>query len=180
MSIASSLTVLKNPWTLITVVVIIASVVSGIQWFGLGTGLLPLIVIVLLGILSYWIWRTLYLRSPEYRAAQAMVERDRERADSMALASELRDAGFAQAADQVNLLSSKLDDYLNVVRLKFKESEVTYSRYVGVGKQLYDGAFRNIESVRASARSIQSIDADRLEHQLQDLGRRGKGESREE
>jgi len=179
MSIASSLKVLKNPWTLLAIVVIIASVIFGLQWFGLGTGVLPMIVIVLVGLLSYWIWRSLYTRSPEYRAAQAMVVRDRERADSMALARELRDAGFNQAADQVQLLSDKLDDYLNVVRLKFKESEVTYSRYVGVGQQLYDGAFRNIESVRASARSIQSIDAERLEHQLQDLGRRGKGESRE-
>ncbi len=170
---------MRNPWTLIALVIIVASVIFGFRWFGLGTGLIPPIVLVLAGILSYWIWRSLYARSPEYRAAAALADRDRERAQALALAAELRNGGFDQAADHVSLLSNKLDDYLNVVKLKFKESELSHSRYVGVGKQLYDGAYRNIESIRASARSIQSIDAERLEHQLRELGSRGKGDSRE-
>lgn len=179
MSIASSIAVLRNPWTLFAAIVIVASVVFGFQWFGLGTGILPPVVLVLLGVLSYWIWRSLYTRSPEFRDAQMQAERNTERANAQALATELRGAGFDQSADHVSMLSSKLDDYLNVVRLKFKENEVSYSRYVGVGQQLYDGAFRNIEAIRASARSIKSIDAGRLESQLRDLGSRGKGDSRE-
>lgn len=170
---------LKNRFTWVALVLCVISVVVVLSQFGTSAGLGIKAIVIAAGLLSALIWFVLFQNSAEYHDEQAASADAARRREARQIEDELRGLGQTQAADHVHQLSNKLDDYQNVLKMKFGENEMTYQRYMGVGHQLYDGANRNLQAVLASARSVKSIDTERLRGQVEDLNRRGRGDSDE-
>jgi len=79
--------------------------------------------------------------------------------------------------EQLNLLLRKHDDFRSVLNSKFKETEVTYHRYLDSGSKVFEGAIKNIESIAGFGRSVRSVDAQALVDQLDNMIARGHGDS---
>lgn len=170
---------LRNRFTWIALVLIIVSVIVVLGQFGTSAGLGIKAVVICMGLLSALIWFALFQSSAEYHNTRSAALESARHREARQLAAELRDLGQERAATHVGQLSSKLDDFNEVLRRKFGENEVTFQRYAGVGEQLYTGAKHNLQSVLTSAKSIQSIDTERLEGQLYELERRGRSDTDE-
>lgn len=170
---------LKNRFTWVALILCVISVIVVLGQFGTSAGLGIKALVIGIGLISALVWFVLFQNSAEYHNEQIDAADAARRREAAQIEAELRELGQEQAAHHVGQLSSKLDDYQNVLKMKFGENEITYQRYLGVGHQLYDGANRNLQSVLASARSIKSIDTGRLESQVRDLESRGRGDSDE-
>lgn len=179
MTASNSQLILKSKWTWIALLLVCLSVLAlGSRFSGAaGWWLMP--AIALLGLVSVAIWWLLYPRSAEYQKARVQADIDMRHAKAAALQASLEEVGLTTAASHVGQLTDKLDAFINVLKLRFSEGEVTYHRYLGVGTQVYDGAFRNLESLQAQGRSIAAIDPRRIQEQITELNYSGRGDSRE-
>jgi len=175
---ANSVT-LQHRFTWVALAIIAVSVFVLFAQFGSGGGLLLKGLVLVAALISAAIWWMLFRRSNEYFSAVADAETHRRQREAAAMERTLTDLGQQQAANHVHQLSNKMDDFESVLKMKFGENEVTYQRYMGVGRQLYSGANRNLQAVQASAKSINSIDPAKLEQQLSQLQRSGRGETAE-
>jgi hypothetical protein len=171
--------ILGSVWTWLVCVVVVATVLGLLRWFSSAGGWLISAGILLLGALMLVLWWVLYRRSSAYRRALHAMELQARHLKAEQLEEALQGLGLPQAATHVRQLTEKLDAFVNVLKMRFSESEMTYHRYLGVATQLYDGAFRNLESLQASGSSIKAINPQRLQAHITDLDLQGRGDSRE-
>lgn len=94
------------------------------------------------------------------------------------LRSELTASQQDKALRQLTLLLDKKGDFESVLNHKFKDTEVTYHRYLDSGQKVFDGAIRNLESIAAFGRSVRSVDERSLLEQLDVMIENGEGDSR--
>jgi len=94
------------------------------------------------------------------------------------LRKELEASEQSVALHQLTLLLDKKADFESVLSHKFKDTEVTYHRYLDSGQKVFDGAIRNLESVAAFGRSVRSVNQNSLLEQLDVMIENGEGNSR--
>jgi hypothetical protein len=86
------------------------------------------------------------------------------------LAAQLTDLGCDQGTDQVRLLGTKLEGLTEVLRQRLDAGEMTYSRYLGSARSVYEDAVDSLREVVISLRSISNIDKDYIGRRLDELG----------
>jgi len=117
---------LKNRFTWVALILCVISVIVVLGQFGTSAGLGIKALVIGIGLLSALIWFVLFQNSAEYHNEQIDAADAARRREAAQIEAELRELGQEQAAHHVGQLSSKLDDYQNVLKMKFGENEITY------------------------------------------------------
>jgi hypothetical protein len=126
-----------------------------------------------LGVFALWPWyfaRRLPLPGAG-GGAFAMAGQD-ESQQVAALLRELGALGFAEGAEQLQMLGEKYRNLAAVLGRRLDAGEVTYGRYLGMAERVYLAAVENLQDVAIGLRSISTIDPDALALRLKDLRQR--------
>ncbi|MDH3693303.1 MAG: hypothetical protein OER96_01860 [Gammaproteobacteria bacterium] len=149
------------------------------RWF---TGHLGVVfggIFGLAGVASATLWWWMYRRSPEHLIALEVADQDSRRTNSLELQGSLRRLGVDQAASQIGQLTKKLHAYSDVLQMRFSDEPVIMDQYMNAALHLHQSAYRNLESVAAMAKSVESIDMPRIKQRLDALQEQGKTDSSE-
>lgn len=82
---------------------------------------------------------------------------------------DFEEAGFERGVSQLDMAKVKFDEFIEALRRKFDESELTFGRYSGVSETVYLSILDNLELAVAKLRSIRSIDPSYIKSQLAEL-----------
>lgn len=164
--------VLSNPLTWVSLVVVIALVGGFHVWFR--PSLTMSAVSIALGLLCSAAWPVLLVRSSSFaqrlhEAPKALIAEQQERLD--ALAEDFALLGFAQGTAQLERLPEKLDNLAEVLKRRLNSGELTFHRYFGMAEQVYLSALDNLHEAAVALRSVSTINPERLQVQLAELGR---------
>jgi hypothetical protein len=133
----------------------------------LGSGLLAL------GVFALWPWY--FARLPpspgDGSEASASAVQDESR-QVAALLRELHALGFAEGAEQVEMLGDKYRNLAEILGRRLDAGEVTYGRYLGMAQRVYLAAIENLQDVAILLRSISTIDPQALALRIADLKQR--------
>ncbi|MGJ8638713.1 MAG: hypothetical protein ACSHYA_04910 [Opitutaceae bacterium] len=98
------------------------------------------------------------------------IEREQRLAN---IASDLKNLNCESGSDQMLNLEAKYETFVSVVEDKFRPSEITYGRYLGIAEQIYLAGIDNLQQVAIALKSTQSIDRAYVEQQLRHLDNNG-------
>jgi len=85
------------------------------------------------------------------------------------LKMDFQDAGFERGVSQLEMAKIKFDEFVEALRRKFDETELTFGRYSGVSETVYLSILDNLELAVAKLRSVRSIDPGYIHKQLEKL-----------
>lgn len=85
------------------------------------------------------------------------------------LKKDLSELDLSQASLQVEKLHANFENVKSVLGEKLNVTEITYGRYLGVAEQLYLGALDNLNKVRLIKQSIETIDINYINSQLEQM-----------
>jgi len=115
-----------------------------------------------------------YLRRGKHHAKRYV---DRLRADMAAereaaiteLRSDFMELGFARGLGQIEQLTEKYDNFIEVLDRQLDPGELTHVRYAGIAEQVFLGGLDNLKEISLALRSISTIDPDRIMGRLANL-----------
>ena len=84
----------------------------------------------------------------------------------ISLKKDLSDMGAEDAVEQLALFSKKFDNFTSILKHKFAEHELTYSRYLGIAEQVFLAGLDNLEELFLALKSISAVDIGYLEEKL--------------
>ncbi len=149
------------------------------RWFTGHFGIVIGGIFVLAGVASAVLWWWMYRRSPEHLSALELADQELRRTSSLELQGSLRRLGADQAANQIGQLTEKLHAYSDVLQMRFSDKPEMVDRYMGAALQLHKSAYRNLESVAAMAKSVESINVSQIKDRLDELQEADKMDSSE-
>lgn len=156
----------RYPWTWVAMIVSLAGAVVIFLWFrsdslpaaaGLATGSL------LLGLASWWPMLRLGRDFRQHLQDEQSASQFR---DLETLGEDLDRLGSEQGRIQLNQFNDKLDAFMDVLRLRFSEDELTFGRYQQTARLVHEGGLQNLRNLRAALESIKTIDISTLESRL--------------
>ena len=74
-----------------------------------------------------------------------------------------------QAASQIDKLQAKMEAFDRVLKSKFEEGEMAFTRYHSVAEQVFLNALENLENMKTQLESIDTIDPDYIQHRCDEL-----------
>jgi hypothetical protein len=173
-------TVASYPPTWVAVIVVSVAVVILIGFFD--PPLLVALFMILLGVALLLAWpltmsTTGTLERLEFSKYDTS-EQDREARE--ALAAELAELGSEQGVDQLQMLGTKLEGLTEVLRHRLDAGEMTYSRYLGTARSVYESGVDNLREVVVALRSVSNINEGYISHRLGELRQDGDQEKVDE
>lgn len=85
------------------------------------------------------------------------------------LKKELLDHTCPEGAQQIDKFREKFESLDELLREKLDEGELTFSRYLGIAKQVYFSGIDNLQDIVAALKSISAIDPKHIKNQLERL-----------
>jgi len=149
------------------------------RWFTGHLGVVIGGIFGLAGVASATLWWWMYRRSPEHVTALEVADQELRRTSSLELQGSLRRLGVDQAANQIGQLTEKLHAYSDVLQMRFSGEPEIMDQYMESALHLHQSAYRNLESVAAMAKSVESIDMPNIKERLDELQEQGKTDSSE-
>jgi len=86
-----------------------------------------------------------------------------------ALNRELRDLKFDAGIAQIERLHEKYTAFAELLRRKLDPDEMTFSRYLGMGEQVFLGGLDNLARISDAQKSFATNDADDIRKRIHDL-----------
>ena len=77
--------------------------------------------------------------------------------------------GSTQGVEQLQMLGKKMDNLTEVLKRRFKASELTYGRYLGTAEQVYLSAVDNLRDVAVALMSVSTIEPRKIDKRLNEL-----------
>lgn len=125
--------------------------------------------VVALGALAY----QLAAKRDDHARAYVLAAERRMEAKRAAILTELRDELLAlkmkTAIEQLEQFERKFRAFRDVLEDRFKPSELTFARYLGVAEQVYLSGLDNVRDAVISRKSIETIDEKSLRSRLRAL-----------
>jgi len=82
---------------------------------------------------------------------------------------ELRELDFKPGVAQIDRWREKYDAYAELLRRKLDPNEMTFSRYLGMGEQVFLGGLDNLARISDALKSSATNDADQIRKRIRDL-----------
>ncbi len=163
--------VVSNPLTWVSLAIVAALVWGFHSWFDPSLAMSG--AAIALGVACIVAWPVLLVRSSGftqrlYQAPKSLIEEQRDRLE--ALAEDFALLEFAPGAAQLERLPEKLDNLAEVLKRRLNSGELTYHRYFGMAEQVYLSALDNLHEAAVALRSVSTIDPERLQARLAELG----------
>jgi len=102
-----------------------------------------LIPIVLFALPAWNAWRRSERLEQNTKAPIDSMSRETFTDEYTPLRDDLTASAQLETVEQLNLLLRKHEDFTSVLNSKFKETEVTYHRYLDSGSKVFEGAIKN-------------------------------------
>lgn len=117
-----------------------------------------------------------YLANQYARRLLEHIERQRELRIE-ATQKRLKAAKAVQGESQFNRLRDKFDAFKRLLDGKLKPGELTHTRYIGMGEQVYLAVLDNLDRVSDIQQSVQAIDEAFIAKRLKQLEQEARAES---
>jgi len=165
---------MRSPLTWAALLVVLAVEWGIFAWFDPSPVTAFVAIVLGAGLLA--LWPFLLVRSRDFVRAQYQLPKQSNPEATLKLGglrADLEKVGCGQGVEQLKRLRENFNTLGEVLERRLDSGELTYSRYLGTGHQVYLAAIDNLQEVAVALTSVSTIDPDYINSRLAELHESG-------